>query len=666
MSANLNAGTQMYYIRQSDGLAYCFSPVPLIADSKEHLRTIVDGTETRLGVIHTLTFTGTLLPNLPALSGVDPDATCLELLDRKSDQMCTALDEDRGNLLIVDATGYPVLSVFPIVRSISFDESQMINQRRYTIVFEYEDDFDGVGRVRDFQENWDFSSQDDDTISVSHTVSAVGVSDLPAGTGALVNAKSFVLARANVLDKTQSSFLKGPFVQTIVDVDNLVEYNHTRSESIDEAAGSYEISESWIMASGAFKDDRTIDTSFSPNEFGDLIETHTINGTVQGYGDTTFERFDNAVDGFETFVVPQINFNSSSGVTSKNRSDNRFAGTVNYTITFDTVDGENLLEDRAISRSFNRNEDGSVTQTVTTSASVRNSSESGIELAIDFCFANNFPIDSFVEPFFDASVSGNFESISYERDEINKSFSLSRAFRDQETQLYREEFDLNREQNIQNAITTISVNGSVFGLGAESGTKSTVRFTQASGAFFNIIEPLIATRANAIVPTGTCIAQEPISKTVGFNQFNGLITYNYVFNNRFLTDNSNIVDDQVEINITLQADVVAEIPIPGKSDGPILQDQETKTGLEKSVKIQYTMRPSGLDCGVVSAQNQKTLELEALAESNVLVDNTMDMHERGEKPVASKVFKTGDQYTFNRQSLVFTRNVTWKYTATPP
>ena len=75
MGANPNAGTQMFYVRQSDGLAYCFSPVPLIGDSKELLSTIKDGVETRLGVTHTLTFNGTLLPQKPALSGVDPDAS---------------------------------------------------------------------------------------------------------------------------------------------------------------------------------------------------------------------------------------------------------------------------------------------------------------------------------------------------------------------------------------------------------------------------------------------------------------------------------------------------------------------------------------------------------------------------------------------------------------
>jgi len=138
MSANPNAGTQMFWVRKSDGLTYCFSPVPLLADSKEILRTVKDGVETRLGVVRTLTFNGVLLPNKPALSGVSPDATCLELLDRKSDQLCSALDEDFGNLLIVDATGYAVISEFPRVASISFDESQMVDKRNYSIVFEFE------------------------------------------------------------------------------------------------------------------------------------------------------------------------------------------------------------------------------------------------------------------------------------------------------------------------------------------------------------------------------------------------------------------------------------------------------------------------------------------------------------------------------------------------
>ena len=660
MGANTNAGTQMYYVRQSDNLAYCFSPVPLIQDSKQVLTKIKDGVETRLGVIHTLTFNGTLLPNTPALSGVDPDASCLELLDRKSDQLCAALDEDRGNLLIVDASGYAVLSVFPKVTSIDFPESQMVQKRDYSLTFEYEEGFADDCKVNEFDETWDFSAQEDDTISVSHNVSAVGILESD-GTGAVANAKTFVLARVDTLDRTQYAFLTAPFVPDIVDADNLTEFNHIRTENINESAGSYAVTETWILASGDFKDDRTIGRSFELNELGVLTETLSINGTVQGYGDTTIEKFNNALDGFNNVVAVEIGYFTASGIASKSTSENRFAGTVNYSMTFDVAD-DNPLEGRQISYSLQRNEDGTVTQTVTTTASVRLASDSGIQSAIDFCFANNFPIDSTVEPFFTASLSGNVETVSYQRDELVKSFSLSRSYREQGVPLYREEFQVSREQTLESATTTITVNGTVQGLAAELATSSIERFNAASGAFFGTIEPLIRERALDITPSGSCIGDTPIQTTLGFNKLNGTITYSNRFDNRFLTSNVNIRDEKIDVTVTLPAEIIAVIPIPQKPDGPILQDQETLTGPQKSLKITYTMTPSGVNCGEVSTVNQGLLETEALTESNILVNNTPLTNARGERPVAGGVFRTADQYSFNRQTLVFTRSVTWQYT----
>ena len=662
MSANLNSGTQMYYVRQSDGLAYCFSPVPFLSDSKQKLSKIKDGTQTAFGINHTVTLNGTLLPCKPALSGVDPNASVLELLDRKSDQLCDALSEDNGNLLIVDASGYAVMSIFPRVTSINFPESQIIQKRDYEITLEYSEALDDDCKISDFNESWDFSYQEDDTIAASHTVDAIGIPTLPAGTGAIEHAKSFVLNRANNLDRTQYAFLTSPYPQPIVDADVLTEYNHVRTENINETAGSYSITETWILASGTFKDDRTVDVSSELDSAGNLISTTSVNGTVIGYGDTTIDRYNAAVAGFENTVAPEIGFNNLTGISSKNRSDNRFAGTVTYSLTYDS-DEDTALDGQSISRSLQRNEDGTVTQTVTTNASVRLSSASGIQNAIDFCFANNYPIDSTVEPFFDASLSGNIESVSYQRDELAKTFSLTRVFREQGASLYREEYSVTRDVNSETATTSISVNGTVQGLAAETGTNTIQRFSAASGAYYGVIEPLIAARAAEIVPSGTCIGTSPVQSTLGFNKLNGTITYNQRFDNRFITSNPQIRDEKIDVSYNLGADVVAVIPIPGKATGPILQDQETQTVLSKNLKITYSMSPSGTTCGVVNTVNQGLLELEALSESNILVNNTPLANSRGEKPFASAVFKTSDQYTFNRQSLVFTRNITWQYSA---
>jgi hypothetical protein len=662
MASNPNAGTQMFYTRKSDGLTYCFSPVPLIADTKEIIKVSKDGVNTQVGTVHTVTFNGTLLPNKPALSGVDPSATCLELLDRKHDQLCAALNEDYGNLLIVDSSGYPVLSVHPTIQSIDFPESRMVDKLDYTIVFQYEEGFEDDCRVRAFADTWQFQQNTDDTSAVTHSISADGINDPVTGSGAFDNARTFVLDRANTLNRSRYAFLSAPYIDSSLDLDNLFEYNHIRSETADVPGGRYEINETWVMSSGAFKDDRTIDVTYSPDEFGIMIPTTTVNGTVQGYGDTTAEKLQNAEDGFNSFVSPQIGFATSSGLAAKNRSDNRFSGTVNYSITYDsdrTVD----IEERTISRQFQRNEDGSVTQTVTTSARVPITSSSGIQPAIDFCVANNYPVDNTIEPLFTASLSGNIESISSTKDDVTKAYSLVIAYRDQESSLWREEYSVERSQSVENARTQVSIQGTVQGLGAETSTKSTNRFVNASGAYYGIIEPLIRGRAETLISSGTCIGDAPVSQTLGYSILNGTISYSQTFDNRFLTDNQSIQSEDVEVTITLQGDVIAEIQIPGKADGPILQDQETVTGLQKSLRINYKMAPSGQDCGPISPLQQYNLEQEALNESNILVNNTMIQNSRGEKPIATKVFKVQDQYSFSRQNLDFSRNVTWKYTA---
>lgn len=645
----------MFYTRPSDQATYCFEPVPLLAESKEFLTT-PDG-DTRLTTIHTLTFNGTLLPTRPALSGVPVGASCIQLLDRKSDQLCSALSEDRGNLLVVDGSGYPIINVNPIVRSLDFEESQIVNHRKYSVVFEFESDF-GNEKIRDFSDTWSFAQQEDDTIVADHTISAVGVRD--GLTSPIANAKAFVKPRLG-FDGTQSEVLNPPIVPALIAISGMMAFNRIISETIDNTAGSYEVTESWVVASGNFRDDRTTEVSSELDDVDTLVDTITINGTVQGYGDTTFEKFANAKNAFNTFVTPQIGFNDASGIASKTISSNRFTGTVTYSIVRIPSGINNQLESRSIARTFDRNEDGSVVQNITTSATVRVGSASGIQAAIDFCFANNTVISS-TEPIFDASLSSNLITVSTQRDDVAKSFSLTRSYIDQTTALFREEFEVNRQQNFDTSITSITVNGTVQGLGTEAGTKTKVRFGAASGAFFGTIEGLITSRAAAIIPAGACIDSNPISFTLGFNELAGVITYSQTFESRFKTTNPAILKEEIQVSFTNQADVIAEISIPGKADGPILQDQETKTGLEKDLDITYSMdRQSDACANLTAVAASNTVLQTALDESDILINNTSGQNPRGEKPNSSKVFKVEDGYNFNRQTYVFTRNVKWKF-----
>jgi len=649
---DFNSGTRMFYTRVSDGATYCFEPVPLLAESKEYLKTA----DTRLGAVTTLTFNGYLLPDMPALSGVQDAASCIELLDRKSDQLNSALSEDYGDLLIVDASGYPVISIKPKVMSLSFEESQIVHHRKYNVIFEFEEDFSLNQKVREYNETWAFNQEIDDTVSVVHTVNAIGFSEPSLNKTANQNAKDFVLTRVG-LDKTQAAFVVAPYVQAMVDVNTLSHYNHLLQENSDLTAGAYDITETWILASGNYKDDRTIEHSWELDANEALVETLSVNGSIQGYGDTTFDKYANAVSAFDNTISPAIGFGETTGIGSKARTDNRFAGTIQYTIV--TIPSGDDIEGRSISRSIERGADGSVVQTVTTSAQIRRGSTATIEPVVQYCFANNYPIDS-ATPEFSASLSGNLMSVSTQRDDAVKSFSLTRAFVDQTTALWTETYEVSRQQQTDSSETSVTINGTVQGHGVETGTKSSVRFANASGAYYGTVEPLIASRVAQIVPTGTCVLSEPVSRSFGYNQFGGTITYGRTYTSRFLTQNENIVKETIDVSYTLPASVVAVMQVPGKASGPILQDQETVTGKQKQLTINFTMKTQ-TDACTRSTTNSNLLIDIGLAESNIIINNTPTDDSRGEKPESSAVFKIADTYGFNRQTNVFTRSVSWLY-----
>ena len=656
MSSVFNGGVRMFYTRPSDGMTYCFQPVPLLAESKEILRT--GGGDERLGVIHQLTFNGTLIPNMPALSGVPTDATCISLLDRKRDMLCDALSEDRGTLLIVDGSGYPIVSAQPLVTALSFEEGILVQQSPYTVTFEYEE-VAGTGYVREYSESWDFSQEENDTISVSHSIGAVGIPNPPLGKTSLDSARDFVKSKiAGTPDATEACVIQTPFVSALVATNSLTGYNKVLTETSDKTAGTYDVVESWVMSSGAFLDDRTINSQWNLNEFGTLIQSISVDGNVQGYGDTTFDKFENAIIGFNSFVSPQINFYAPSGISSRSRTDNRLGGSVSYSVELVPSGITNQLTDRSISRQIDRQDNGSVLQTVTTSCTAKPEGTGTIQDCINFCFVNNFPIDS-AEPIFDAALSGNLISVNTSRDELQQSFSLTRVFTDQSTSLWSEEYNIDRQQTLDSSQTQITIQGTVQGLGVETSTKGTARFISASGAFFNIVEPLIAVRIAQVIPTGSCIFDEPITSAFGINPLNGTVTYSRTFESRFTTNNINILKEEIEITLARGADVIAVIPIPGKASGPILQDQETRTGLQKTISINYSMKDP-LVCVGNTITSDELLNI-AIVESDILINNTPSMNTRGEKPESAAVFKTEDGVTFSRQTNQFTRNVTWQY-----
>lgn len=164
------------------------------------------------------------------------------------------------------------VSDYAIVKNINFDESNYAFILPYTIDIEAYDAnmFSGQYFVRDPENSFEFVENKNDTISITHTVSAVGINtNLPA----IKNATNFVYANTGLGNMPKPNFIKmhqhaSPILLSI-------------SETIDRMNGSC----SWVE-NYTFDQSQTgqgllkYNVNVSYDKFG--FSTATINGTLDG------------------------------------------------------------------------------------------------------------------------------------------------------------------------------------------------------------------------------------------------------------------------------------------------------------------------------------------------------------------------------------------------
>lgn len=155
-------------------------------------------------------------------------------------------------------------------------------------------------------------------------------------------------------------------------------------------------------------------------------------------------------------------------------------------------------------------------------------------------------------------------------------------------------------QTDNNGITTVSVDGTVRGLGRHD-----FAFTNALSAFNSNIESTIPDKAKEIYSrfsgSGTLFTSRPQSRAISQNEFTGVITYNRSYTDDPSSDLPNDIQDasvQVSNNEPVQAH--ATIPIINRSDGPIVQDIATTRPGSYSINGSVTAK-AGEDINVANA-----------------------------------------------------------------
>jgi hypothetical protein len=255
----------------------------------------------------------------------------------------------------------PIVSgIYPLVKNVSIEPDVQFNRIDYSVDLEIESNSVSGALVTNFSDTWELSENPDGLfIDVTHSVSAKGINTLASGTNAIHHALAAVKPKLGLSNLpyylpyyTEPNASGGETV-------NIYEVSVQRTESIDKLAGTYSVTEQFVIASGT--DTYVHSRTATFEEDAASIARVTLNGTVTGMGRTNANLdggigYANALAGFNTirsqFAVDASGiydeYKLGSGTLYTNNPDslsiskNQFVGTIQYTIVFTDDPADNL------------------------------------------------------------------------------------------------------------------------------------------------------------------------------------------------------------------------------------------------------------------------------------------------------------------------------------
>lgn len=298
------------------------------------------------------------------LSGYPPNENVISngrlgSLLRKQEALRQLFSVDGKSLEVQSADGSAPMKMNPRITGISFPDGQWFNTTPYTINFVTDfiyingvpDGEDDDELVSDASESWSVETDESilegpglRTYRLTHSVSATGRrvfnenGDLLSGIQPYQWAKRYVTNRLGI-DYTV------PFSGNMYIPDYFSGYNHARNENLDELAGSYSVSESWILASGTAVEEFSVSSRTSAV---DGLLSVTIDGNITGFEQRSSNlnlvstKYSNAETKFSQisgsiFTRAQTYINTDLNIIplSTTIGRNPIVGTISYNYEFD-------------------------------------------------------------------------------------------------------------------------------------------------------------------------------------------------------------------------------------------------------------------------------------------------------------------------------------------
>lgn len=146
-----------------------------------------------------------------------------------------------------------------------------------------------------------------------------------------------------------------------------------------------------------------------------------------------------------------------------------------------------------------------------------------------------------------------------------------------------EEYSVENRYSNDNGLNTVTVSGSITGLDVRDTDMNivTTRWTNASLRASNLGFNWGLNLAQN--ETGLILNPAPITSIVSTNKINGVISYSITFDNRATLAVGNVLSTVISVDVRDASDVVAIIPVPFRTAGPIIQGMGTVT--QKTIMV---------------------------------------------------------------------------------
>lgn len=136
----------------------------------------------------------------------------------------------------------------------------------------------------------------------------------------------------------------------------------------------------------------------------------------------------------------------------------------------------------------------------------------------------------------------------------------------------------------------VSLAGSIIGY-SDRNSNYSVRSQNAQTYFFNSIAPNIYSRLLGYCPSGYTLKTTPTVQRVDFQYTDGSLRYDYNFDAFRGNLISGAIEESISVSDIGNTDIFAQIPIPGKMSGPLVQYMRTSTLPQRSISISAIIAP---------------------------------------------------------------------------